>query len=838
MALKDCLATALEGGEINKRDHDRIAAEFDRARARAALGSEVTADAEAKRAVLELLKAETAHKKHKAKLSIDSIQRVVADINAHRTAGGAPDVGEAALFLLEHNGEAAFESVAGRQSVIVGQAQAMMGALIERFRRGRLAGDKRRMNRAQLPNIVRELFGENTGDAAAKMYAETWSTTSDWLRQRFNAAGGAIGKLEKWGLPQRHDPPALRARGRQSWKADIAPMLDVARMKHPLTGADVSPGELDGILDEIWLNITTDGWASREPTRQPFGKGALANQRAEHRFLVFRDADTWMRYQQDYGGGGDPFATMMDHIAMMSRDIAAMEVLGPNPQGTVEFLKQLVTKQGALKAAGEPARFAGKGDPINRATRYVKRIDDVWGAIRGNLSTPVSSRMASTLSGARNLITASVMGAATISGISDLGTSFVARQFAGVRGSVFRDYIRALTPAGRQDAIGAGLILDSAMHVFHQQARFIGALDGSGVTAYIADRVLTLSGLAPFTQAGKHAFGMAFFHEAARQATKPWNQVDENFRRVFSRYGIGPAQWDKIRTAEIHRGQTGLELLRPAEVAKVDEELAGRWLHMVQRETEYAVPTGGHRSRTLLLTQNQPGTVPGEVLRSFAQFKSFGAVYAMLHGARVYRTAVGGERGRAAAYAGALLVSSAMFGGLAIQLKQVAQGKDPRPMTSPEFWGAAFLQGGGIGLYGDFLFSNLNRFGGGLASSVGGPTASHAGDFLNLTVGNLIQLAAGDETHFGRELINFAKGNIPGGNVWYTRLIWERLFLDQVQAVLDPDANKSFKRKQQDLARDYGQGFWWKPGQTAPGRAPALGNALLEPAAAAAANRP
>lgn len=832
MSLKDCLATALEGGEISQIDHDRIAREFDRARARAALGSEVLADAEAKAQTLALLKAETAHKKRQAKLAISSIKRLSAEIGEHRTARGEADVAEAALFLLEHNGEAKFESVAGRQGVILGEAQAMMGALIERFRRGKIAGDKARMNRAQLPNVVRELFGEDTGDTAAKMYAETWTQTAEWLRQRFNAAGGAIGKLEKWGLPQRHDPVALRARGKQTWKRDIAPLLDTSKMTHPLSGQPVGAGELDAILDEIWDGIATDGWDEREATRQILGKGALANQHAEHRFLVFRDADAWLKYQADYGGGSDPFAAMMGHVNRMARDVAAMEILGPNPAGTIEWLKQAIAKQAALKAAGKSARFAGQGNALDRATRYRKRIDDVWGSMRGNLGSPVSSRMASAMSGVRNIITASVLGAGALSGISDIGTSIVTRRMAGIRGSVIHDYVRAFTPSGRQDAVSAGLILDSAMHVFHQQARYIGSLDGSGVTAYLADRVLTLSGLTPFTQAGKHAFGLAFFHEGARAAGRTWADLPEALRSKMGQYGISPAEWDKIRSAEIHVGHTGLSLLRPAEVAKVSPAAASKWLHMVQRETEFAVPSGGHRSRTVLMTQNQPGTVPGEILRSFAQFKSFGAVYAMLHGSRVYRMAVGGERTKAAAYAGALAVSSMMFGALSMQLKQVVQGKDPRPMGDPAFWAAAFLQGGGIGLYGDFFFADLNRYGGGLAASIGGPAAEHTGDFLNLTIGNLVQLATGQKTNFGRELIQFAKGNVPGGTIWYLRAAWERLFLDQVQAVVDPEANKAFKRRQQDAAKTYGQGYWWAPGQALPSRAPDIANALALRAAA------
>lgn len=830
MALKDCLATALEGGEITRSDHDRLAREFDRARARAAMGSEATADAEAKRALQDLLKAETAHEKRKAKLAISSIKRIAVDLDAHRNPSGQADVASAALFLLEHNGEAKFESVAGRQGAIVGMAHAMMESLLHRFRRSALMGDKKRLNRAQLGNVVREAFGEDSGDAAAKGFAESWERTHEWLRQRFNAAGGAIGKLEKWGLPQRHDARALRARGMNAWREDILPLLDASRMTHPLTGKPVHQAELGGILDEIWENIVTDGWNARNPIRQPFGKGALANQRAEHRFLVFKDADAWLKYQADYGGGSDPFAAMMGHINMLAKDIAAMEVLGPNPGMTVEFLKQAVAKEGALKNAGKPARFAGKGDPLDRVSRYHNRLEAVWGSIRGHLSTPVNGKMAAVLSGTRNLITSSVLGGAALSSVSDIGTSIIARRFAGVGGSAFGGIVKAFTPATRREAVAAGLIHDSAMHVFAQQARYVGTLDGVGNTAWLADRVLTWSGLTPWTQAAKHAFGLGFFHEAANQAGRRYDKLNPLFRSKFAQYGIGAEDWEKIRKAAIHKGETGLTLLRPAEIAAVDPRMAERWLAMVQRETEYAVPTGGHRSRTLLLDQNQPGTVPGEILRSFAQFKSFGAVFAMLHGGRTHQLLMGKEtRLAGAAYAGSLLLSSVLFGALATQLKQVAAGKDPRPMTSPEFWGAAFLQGGGIGLYGDFLFADLNRYGGGLPMAIGGPTAERIGDFLNLTVGNAVQLATGDETKFGKELVQFARGNVPGGNIWYTRLAWERMVLDQLQFLVDPDANKAFKRKQRNLQRDYGQGFWWKPGQMAPERALAIGNMSAPP---------
>jgi hypothetical protein len=825
-SFSECLDNAVSGGEISRDDADRLRADFERLKAVHETGSSTTAEREAKRALEELLKAESDHEKRKARLAIRSINRIASEIRSHVDPRGRPDVASAALDMLEHFGTAGFSSVAGREKAITGMAHAKMEEALHHFRRGAIGGDKTRWNRAQLTNVVREAFGEDSGDAAAKGFARAWEDTHEWLRQRFNAAGGAIGKLENWGLPQRHDARALRKAGRQAWKDYIRPRLDVAKMRHPLTGQAVAERELDGILDEIWTSIATDGWMERQPTRQRFGRGALANQRAEHRFLVFRDADTWLEYQRDFGGG-DPFASMMGHVNMMARDIAAMEILGPNPSGTIEWLKQAVRREASLKAAGQPARFAGEGDPLDRAARMERRIDGVWRSIRGELNTPVSTKAANVLGAARSLITASVLGQAALSALSDVGFAQAARKFAGLpQMSVVSDLVKSFRPATRREAVEAGLILDSAAHVFQAQARYIGTLQGPEWANYIADRVLTWSGLTPWTQGARHSFGLAAQLEFGKRAGQAFDQLPDALANTLRRYGISPREWDLIRQAPLHR-RDGAEMLRPAEIAeRVNPVLAERYLEMILQETEYAVPNASHRSRTLLIDQNQPGTLWGEALRSFAQFKSFGSVVLFLHGARVHNQLAQRETRMAGmAYAGSVLVTTAMLGALSIQLKQLVAGRDPQDMADPAFIGKALLQGGGLGIYGDFLFADLNRFGGGFASTLAGPLVGRANDFWNLTAGNAVQLASGEKTHFGRELVRFARGNVPGGNIWYLKLAAERLLFDQLAWLADPEAQKAFRRQEQYWQRATGQEFFWRPGQARPDRLPALGAA-------------
>lgn len=829
MTFADCLKTAIEGGELKPEDARRLEKDFKRFRDQFANNSAATADAEAKRALAELLKAESAHQKRKAKLALSSAKRIAADIMSYKNPKGEQDVGAAVLDLLEHFGNAPYSSVEGRRKAIVGMAHGRMEDALYHFRRSALAGDLARHNKADLDNVLREALGENTGDASAKHFAKVWEDVHEWLRQRFNAAGGAIGKLERWGLPQHHDARALRKAGLVIWKEKIRPLLDLSRMKHPLTGKAVDASELDEILDGIWLNVTTDGWSKREPSRQVFGKGALANQRADHRFLIFRDADSWLAYQRDFGGGGDIFAAMMGHINGMAKDIAAMEVLGPNPGATIEWLKQIVKKQAMLKTAGQKSAFAGDSlrapDLANAAER---KIDSLWGSIRGTLETPVNGKWASGMAATRSLITASVLGSAAVSSLSDIGTTMVARQFAGIGAKgALPDLLKAFGKTTRREAVAAGLILDNAMHVFHAQARYVGTLDGPGWASFLADRVLTFSGLTPWTQAGRHAFGLAFMRTAAENAGKTFDALPDLLKQTFARYGLRAADWDRMRRIPMHDMGQGTMILRPQEIAdRLDERLAERFLEMIQSETEYAIPNGSNRSKIMLVDQNRPGTFLGEVLRSFAQFKSFGAVFIVLHGRRIHGMIAGNETRKAAAYAGSLLISTTLFGGLSLQLKGMAQGRDPQDMVDPAFWGAALLQGGGLGIYGDFLFSNLNRQGGGFATTLGGPVVQRASDLWNLTAGNIAQLASGEKTHFGREAIKFAKGNTPGSTIWYLRLAWERMLLDQLQFLVDPEANKAFKNRQRFFRKEFGQDFWWAPGEMAPSRAPNIGAAV------------
>jgi hypothetical protein len=850
MSVKNCLDSAHAAGEIRREERDAMVKLYDELVAH--YGSADLAKAE----LVARLMREAEHKKRQGLLAEDARRKVETFVMAYRNARGEPDPAKALVYLIEHNGQVAMpdgmSSVVGRSNAIVGLSMAKMEEVLHTFRRTWVTGSTRET--ARLTNLVREAFGEDTGDTAAKGLAKAWSDVAEALRQRFNAAGGAIGKLVHWGMSQHHDRRALLRAGMETWIGYITPRLDLARMKHPLTGNAMTAADLRSSLEWIWRNITSDGWHERDPTAQRRGLGAISNQRAESRFLHFKNADAWLEYQEAFGGGADPFAAMMSHIRGMAEDVAAMEILGPNPAAMLTYLENFVTRQAALRMTGDAkavfpkrAEYTAAGydasgnwltskNPEDYARGQIRLARDMWDIHRGAAGAAVNQRMADAFGVVRNLNVASKLGGATLSAVMDLGFQHMARAFAGLpQGMMHAEVVKAFATGPKRDAVAAGLILDTALHVLHAEARWVGGMHGPAWSSYLADRVIAASGLQAWTQAGRHAFGLSFMAELARQAGKPLADLPPALQRTFRRYGLTAADWDAMRLdADV---QAGRDLfLKPAAVERQmklagrdGERIGERYLEMILQETEYAVPQGTLQAKARAYGGLKRGTLRDEAFRSMGQFKMFGISVALLQGQRLATEMVENGAWRGAGYAAALLVTGTLYGALAMQMKQVAQGKDPRPMGGKDgwkFWGGAILQGGGAGIYGDFLASETNRMGGGLARTVIGPTGDLAASVLSLTSGNLAEYLRGEKTNTGREAVRFLGQNTPGGSLWYLRLAYERTVLDQLQKLADPEAHTAFRRRIENTQRDFGNRFFWAPGETGPRRAPNVDHLL------------
>jgi hypothetical protein len=772
------------------------------------------AKAMASEETLRRLGAEAAQAKRQAMLQVSAQQRISLEA---KSFDGPSEKAMAAFIAADDR--APYDNVEYRLLAVEGQAHAMVDGILHDFSRN-LAGKVR--NKAELHNLVREAFGEKTGDQAASELAQAWGRTADMLRNRFNAAGGAIGKIENWGLPQTHNMETVRSVPFNEWRDYIAPRLDRAKMLDPATSMPMTPQGLEMALRSVYEKVRSDGWTDRTPGGQ-FGIGKVANRHADSRFLVFKDADSWMEYGRKFGRpvsrmgealdpDGFIFDAMMGHISSMSRDIALTEVLGPNPAASIRWMIDTMKRDAAVSTD----QTMGS---IHRAQSGANKVQSLFNEVAGRQQSPEYGLLARAFSSFRSYQAAAKLGSATISATTDMGFQQVTRRFNGLPAAKqVASYAKMLNPASSGDrrlAIRMGLVAREASKRAVAQSRFVGTAITGETSARLAEATMRASGLSAWTQAGQWAFGMDFYSHITHVAGQSFDTLAPAFRRTLDRYGIDSPKWDAIRSTELEEHQ-GSHWIMPDNIK--DQAIADRVRRMVLTETDFAVPNVTLSTRALF-NQIPKGTLFWEIVRAPLLFKTFSASVMMTHGARMMRQ----QAYNKLAYGASLAVTTGIMGALAMQMQHVSKGLDPQPMEDPVFWGQAMMQGGGLGIFGDFMRSATSRFDDDIYSTFAGPAISDLVSVVKMGKEGL-KAATGQTSHPGRQAIKILKADLPGGSLWYAKLAFQRTMLDQMQKQIDPDYYDAFDRMQQ-RAQQNGQHYYWAPGEVSAERGPDLTNA-------------
>lgn len=764
---------------------------------------------------LETLKA--VEKKRKVK-TIQAQRNMMKNLGTYAGKKKDLDFANAAIAMFEKDHFSKFPSIDARKEVIKGQIHAQMTDFLQKFE-PKFAGTVR--PKAGLNDIVKEMFGESSGNESAKELAGAVSHALETLRQRANRAGANIGKRENFGMPQRHDRVKIAKISRDKWVEFTNVRLDWEKMLDPNTGLSIPVGKRFAVLQEVYDTIVTEGYSKLRPGEMQ-RLGALDKRLANHRFLEFRDGKSWIEYQDQFGVG-TPFDVLISHIDKTSRDVALMEILGPNPNTGKETLKALV-KQNA--GAIDASRPGGKTGLVSKnIEKKLNKIDELYATVANTNVGASEDAVALTFGGVRNIITSAVLGSATLLAVpGDMFTKALTKGFSKMPGTVsMGQYLKLLNPADKADkalAIRSGLIAESATSIAYGQQRFLGMISGPQWTRRLADITMRASLMTPHTQAARWAFGMEALGMFADNATKKYDELP--FKAMLNRHGITSADWDIFRATEIYQ-ERGASFLRPDDVRvrkdldpQQAQDLADKFMEMIVNETNYAVPTASLKGRTFLVSDSKPGTLIGEVGRSLAMFKNFPVTVMFTHVGRALSQRSIADR---FAYITAFGIGMTTMGALGLQARQIAQGKDPlnmNPTTSEgrKFWANAALAGGGLAIWGDFLFQDVNRFGGGIESTIAGPVFSALDDARNLTIGNMVELAQGKDTNFAADAVRFTQRYMPGGSIWYLRLALQREIFDQLLVETDPDAASKFRRLETNAYRDRGQEYFWGPGKS------------------------
>ncbi len=682
-----------------------------------------------------------------------------------------------------------------------------------------------------------------TKDADAEWLAKQLADVTELARRDLNRLGANIGKLDDHGyIPQRHDAWRMLKVSEQDWVDEIAPRLDYER-----SFPDIDENEARAVLGEIYRTVVTgqDGRIRPENDGAIKGPANLAKRLSHQRVLHFRSYDDWAAYNKAFGYG-DTLSTVVEHWRLSARIGGQMKVLGPNPEA---MLRGFADKQSARLSRD-------RGVTPKQAADWGKELRDVekWAAFKvmtGEAFAVRGRRLAAGGSFIRTWETISKLGSVVISSITDPVTlagnlRFQGNNIAQAYGRVFQGYFSG---RGKEEQREIGFLLGEG---------FDGLID-SMVSAYTANDTATgfasramttffrLNGLTWFTDTGRSVGARLMAADMGRRAGKRFDELDERYRNVLELQGITPAKWDVIRQAKFE-GNNGSTYITPDKIRDLDDsafdaliaepldqadlspearqqllerarfDLEVDLQRFIRDEVSFGIIESDARTRAVTSGGFQSGTPAREAWAMIMQFKAYPVAFTQrvlgrsLRSGPAYSTTA--ERLlKNSLHFGELLAVLWIAGLMATWGKDVAKGRTPKELWSEDEGlnlktiGAAFMQSGGLGLYGDFLFADRNRFGGAWWQSLTGPFVGDVGTIGDIVLEVRDQIVKGeaDGEKLVRDGVRLFQGLTPGASLPGVKPALDLLFLNSLREALQPGF---LRRQERWLEQNYGQEFY------------------------------
>jgi len=303
-------------------------------------------------------------------------------------------------------------------------------------------------------------------------------------------------------------------------------------------------------------------------------------------------------------------------------------------------------------------------------------------------------------------------------------------------------------------------------------------------------------------------------------------------------YDINPTKWDIIRKTAMEKADDGKEFINiglldqmsDADIKKVTglDKMTDRQIR-IEKEKFKASVSGMLLDRSIysviepdarikgIMTQGKlAGTGFGEAIRFFGQFKAFPiSIVQKVLGREMdyFKGRKQGDLGRGIRGMGALMVTSGILGYMSMTIKDLLKGRSPRELIDEDgsingkTMMAAFLQGGGLGIYGDVLFKEA-RDSSSIVAGLAGPVTLTAADVL-MALNHGMHLEGGKA---GKAAYKAVTSMIPFLNLFYIKSAFDHLIGYQILETINPGI---LERVENRMEKDYNQHFLFtKPSTT------------------------
>ena len=662
----------------------------------------------------------------------------------------------------------------------------------------------------------------------AVQLAEVVSKYQEDARNTRNRFGSWIRDLSGYITRQSHDMYKIREVSDADWIAFVKERVDLPKMMRLGLISESDPiSSLRGMYDDFASGVHMKA-VSGEEDGAAFGRGSnLAKRESVSRAIYFKDGLAAYEYNERFGTGRLAESVLFG-LDQAARSTSLLKTLGTNPEAT---LTRLMDEYEATLAA----------TPERRAKFREQRgaLLDMLAQVDGSVNVPGNLTAAKVGSFLRSWQSMAKLGGALISSFSDLagyGAELRYSQGKGLLSGVADGMARVMQGRAKDERAA----IASSLGVFHESmagaitARFDSPDLVGGKMAAAMQAFFRLNGLTWWTETLRDGAALSHSHYMATQAGRAFDKIDPEFQRMLQLYNIDAGKWDLLRMGQLQmadgRGYLTPEGLRTvpraafenyiqqvgrtvndATVQNLIDDLSQALRVMTIDRAHHAVLEPSARTRAWMLRGTKPGTVPGEFLRYVGQFKSFSvAMVQSTLGREVYGRgydSVGEylKNGRGDMVGLAYMVGLyGLLGYGAMAAKDMLKGRTPRDPLDPRTMAAAMAQGGGLGLYGDFLFGEYSRMGRTFTASLAGPVIGNLDTLTDLWT----RIRNGDDVAAAsfKALID----NTPFLNLYWARPTLDYLVLYHIQEALNPGF---LRRMEKRIERENGQSFVLPPSQ-------------------------
>ena len=689
-----------------------------------------------------------------------------------------------------------------------------------------------------------------TKNKDVKQLAKIMENYSELVRQKLNARGANIEKMWGYVVKQSYDQFNVRAAANRlnkkleeitvpenlkgkdinyhknftAWKNFIMQYLDGDR-----TFANTD--DIDNFLLNAYNSIVGNKIQIAEGAGNVFGTKNVAKGANYKRVLHYKSAKDWFAVNEKFGTGSLK-ETYFSGLMTAGRNMGMIDSLGTKPKQNFEKIRYAIQQR---LIDGERLNAAQSISSYAPFDKYMKVVDGTIHTIEGGTIGFGAAKWSAITRAVGNT---AKLGGAVISAAADLGIygsemKFQGRSFLGGMYEGFTGLARRKNTQDKKDLVeGMGFLADGV--VYDVSGRHtVGDNLTKGWTR-IQRTFFKYNLLSWWTNTLKEnaMLGMANYY--AKQKNLSFDKLNKPLQEFFALYNIDSVKWDVIRKNGMAKADDGTEFINIANLDQISDadikritgidNLSKTELQIEKDKFKYSV-SGILLDRSIyaviepdarvkgIMTQGLlAGTGMGEAIRFVGQFKAFpmsimnkvlGREMAYIRkGKRLggLSTEAGrAEIGRGIRGMAALVITSGFMGYMAMTMKDLLKGKEPRDPTKRKTIMAAFLQGGGLGIYGDVLFKE-QRDAGSVVAGLVGPVPVTAVD-----LGLALQYALlGEGGKSGKAAYRAISSNIPFLNLFYLKIAFDYLIGFQIMETVNPGVLKRVERR---MKKDYNQEY-------------------------------